>query len=101
MPYSLQLNEEAFKEYIETYSYYELRKPGLGDAFMKAVDGRMQKIAQHPEYYSLIKANYRQVKVPNFPYVIVYEIFKQQLIIHIAAIFHGKRNPKLKFRKLK
>jgi len=72
----------------------------LGDEFMKAVESRLDKIAKHPEYYSKVQGNYRQVKVSNFPYVIVYEIFKQKQIVHIAAIFHGKRNPTLKYRKL-
>jgi hypothetical protein len=47
------------------------------------------------------RSNFREAKVENFPYMIVYEFFKQKQMIHIAAIYHNKRNPKGKYRRLK
>jgi plasmid stabilization system protein ParE len=101
MAYALILNEEAHKEYIEAYEWYELRQGGLGNRFMMCVEKRLHQISEHPEYYSIRKGNYREVKVQNFPYMIVYEFFKRKQLIHIAAIYHGKRNPRRKYRKMK
>ena len=68
---------------------------------MKSVEKRLQQIGEHPEYYSKKQnTNFREVKVESFPYMIVYEFFKRKQLIHIAAIYHSKRNPKKKYRKL-
>ena len=101
MAYDLRLHEKAYKEYIAAYEWYEMCRQGLGDRFMKCVEERLHQINEHPEYFGKRQGNYRAVKVQHFPYLIVYEFFKKKELIHIAAIYHGKRNPKRKFRKLK
>jgi plasmid stabilization system protein ParE len=68
---------------------------------MNCVENKLQRISEHPEYYGKRKANYRNAKVEDFPYFIIYEFFVRRKIIHIVAIYHGKRNPKSKFRKIK
>lgn len=101
MAYLFKLNQQAYQEYIKAYEWYELKQKGLGAKFMYAIEKRLNQILQHPEYYSKQYKNYREVKVENFPYMIVYEIFNLKQIIHIAAIHHSKRNPKQKYRMLK
>jgi plasmid stabilization system protein ParE len=99
LPY--QLHEKAYHEYIEAYEWYERKQEGLGNRFMNNVEKRIQQISEHPYYYSNKHGNYREAKVEDFPYLIVYEVFKQKQLIHIAAIYHGKRNPKSKYRRFK
>lgn len=99
--YSYTLNELAYKEYIAAYEWYELKQDGLGDKFMTCVEKKLTQIIQHPEHYGKRDADFREAKVEHFPYMIVYEIFKRKKIIHIAAIYHGKRNTRKKYRKLK
>ncbi|CAN5207787.1 hypothetical protein BH20BAC1_BH20BAC1_06300 [soil metagenome] len=102
MAYSVRLHEQAYEEYIEAYEWYEQRQKGLGDRFMYSVEKKLLQITEHPEYYSKKQnINFREAKVANFPYMIVYEVFKRKQLIHIAAIYHGKRNPKRKYRGLK
>jgi len=102
MAYPYRLHEQAYKEYIEAFGWYEQRKEGLGDKFMDSVEKRLQQISKHPEYYGKKQnSNFREVKVENFPYMIVYEFLKQKGLIHIAAIYHSKRNPGRKYRRLK
>lgn len=101
MAYVLRLHEKAYEEYIAAYEWYEMCRQGLGDRFMNCVEERLQQISENPEYFGKRQGNYRAVKVQHFPYLIVYEIFKKKELIHIAAIYHGRRNPKRKFRKLK
>ena len=102
MAYPYRSQELAHKEYIEAYGWYEQRQKGLGDRFMDSVEKRLQQISEHPEYYGRKQnSNFREVKVANFPYIIVYEFFKQNRLIHIAAIYHSKRNPGRKYRRLK
>ena len=101
MGYPYRLHELAHEEYIESYEWYELRQKGLGDRFMNAVEKRLHQISEHPEYYSKRHSNFREAKVPNFPYMIVFEFLKRKKQIHIAAIYHSKRNPKRKYRRRK
>lgn len=101
MAYRYRIHELAHEEYINAYEWYEIKQIGLGDRFMKSVEMRLTQISEHPEYFSKKQSNYRIAKVENFPYYIVYEFFKRKHLIHIAAIYHGKRNPKRRFRKIK
>lgn len=102
MTYSVRLHEQAHEEYIGAYEWYEAKQKGLGDSFMNSVEKRLQQISEHPEYYSKKQSsNFREVKVANFPYMIVYEVFKRKELIHISAIYHSKRNPERKYRRLK
>jgi len=99
--YAVLTHEKAIKEYLQSIEWYEKQLPGLGERFEKAFIAKREQIKNHPEYFSFIKGKYRQAKIDNFPFVIVYEVFPPEQIIHIASIFHGKRNPKKKFRRRK
>ena len=98
-PYSL--HEKAYEEYIDAYDWYELRSTGLGDRFMNCVEKRIGFISVNPEYYSRKHGNFREAKVEDFPYMIVYEFFRNKKTIHISSIYHSKRNPKGKYRRKK
>jgi plasmid stabilization system protein ParE len=68
---------------------------------MNSVEKRLQQISEHPEYFGRRKHNrFREAKVEHFPYMIVYEFFKQKGIIHIAAIYHSSRRPRGKYRSM-
>ena len=46
---------------------------------------------EHPEYYGKKQnSNLREVKVDNFPYMLVNEFLKRMQLIRIAAIYHCK-----------
>ena len=101
MSYPYRLHAQAHVEYIEAYEWYELRQPGLGNRFMNAVEKRLKQISQHPEYFGKRHTHFRETKVENFPYLIVYEFFKRKRLIHIAAIYHSSRSLKGKYRRMR
>ena len=101
MAYPFILHERAHEEYIAAYEWYELQQKDLGKRFMSSIEKRLQQISEHPEYYGKRKGNYRSAKVENFPYMIVYEFFGRKQLIHVVAIYHGKRNPGNKYRRIK
>jgi plasmid stabilization system protein ParE len=102
MSYPYHLNQEAHDEYIEAYERYELKQKGLGNRFMNNVEKKLLQISEHPQYYGKRQnLRFREAKVDNFPYMIVYEFLPRKELIHIAAIYHGKRNSKGKFRRMK
>ena len=75
IPY--KLHEKAHFEFIESYQWYELRQKELGDRFMNCVQERLNQISNQPELFPKKHLNFREVKVKNFPYSIVYEYFEQ------------------------
>jgi len=101
MAYPYKLHEKAHKEYIEAYLWYELKQKGLGDRFMSCVEKKLEQIIEHPQYFGKRNGNYREAKVESFPYMIVYEFFSTKRLIHIAAIYHGKRKPQRKYRRMR
>lgn len=80
----------------EAYQWYEQQKQGLGEEFLTELDSYYTKLQSHPEYFGKIKKNFRQAVLKRFPYVIVYEIIKTEVVVF--AVFHTKSNPKLKFK---
>lgn len=102
MSYPYRLHEQAHEEYIAAYEWYEIRQKGLGERFANSVEKRLNQISEHPEYYSRKEhLRFREVKVENFPYMIVYEFFPRKQLIHIAAIYHSKRDSRRKYRSLR
>jgi ParE toxin of type II toxin-antitoxin system, parDE len=81
----------------DAYKWYETQKQGLGEEFLDELDGAYLKLESHPEYFGKVKKNFRQVALKRFPFVIVYEIIKTEVVVF--AVFHTSRNPKGKFIK--
>ena len=78
----------------KAYDWYEEQKQGLGEAFLKELDTCYRQLETHPQHYGKIKKNVRQVAVKRFPFVVVYEIIKQEVVVF--AVFHTKRNSRHK-----
>jgi len=94
--YSLIQKPRAILMTKDAYDWYELQKNGLGEEFLLELDGIYHKLQTQPEYYGKIKKNFRQAALKRFPFVIVFEIIKKEVVVF--AVFHTSRNPKYKFR---
>ena len=76
----------------DAFDWYELQKSGLGYVFLEELEGCFQKICDHPEYYGLLNEWIRRVKVNGFPYLVVYEIENDYIVVN--SVFHTSRSPK-------
>ncbi len=94
--YSLIIKPRAILMTKDAYDWYEEQKPGLGEEFLDELDGIYNKLSSHPEYFGKVKKNFRQAALKRFPFVIVYEIIKKEVVVF--AVFHTSRNSKFKFR---
>lgn len=95
--HSLILKPRAILMTRDAYDWYETQKPGLGEELLEELDAMYNKLALHPEYFGKVKKNFRQAALKRFPFVIVYEIIKTEVVVF--AVFHTSRNPKGKFLK--
>lgn len=92
----LLIKPRAIAMMQDAYQWYEEQKQGLGEEFLTELDSYFTKLQSHPEYFGKIKKNFRQAALKRFPYVIVYEIIKTEVVVF--AVFHTKRNSKFKFK---
>lgn len=81
----------------DAYDWYEEQQTGLGDLFLAELDKGLDKLEVWPLSYAKIKKDYRQLILHAFPYVIVYEILKTDVVVY--AVFHTSRSPRKKFTK--
>lgn len=95
--YQLVIKSRAIQMAKEAYEWYEEQQPGLGDAFLNQVDRCYDRLESNPLLYAKIKGGFRQIILNIFPYVVVFEIAKNEVIVY--AVFHTKRSLRKKFKK--
>lgn len=81
----------ADRELIEAAAYYEKESPGLGVAFITAVEACISEIVEHPESGTRVHGVVRRRLVRRFPYSVLYSI--QGDVIRVLAVAHAKRRP--------
>ena len=92
MAAELIIAPEAQQDVDEAYSWYEDRRPGVGEEFLGCVDGCLQAICRMPELYAKVHEEYRRALVRRFPYAIFYESVGGKVFVY--SIFHTSRDPK-------
>jgi plasmid stabilization system protein ParE len=96
-PYIIVFQPGAAGDIDDAYHWYEEQQAGLGELFLKELVTYYKKLEQNPEIFSKATKRYRQAILDRFPYVIIYEITKNE--IHIYSVFHTSRSPREKFKK--
>ncbi|MES2427427.1 MAG: type II toxin-antitoxin system RelE/ParE family toxin [Bacteroidota bacterium] len=95
--YQLVIRPRATNMAEKAYNWYEEQQPGLGKLFIAELIGCYDKLETWPAAYTIINRNYRQIILKTFPYVVVFEIIKQDVVVY--AVFHTSRDPQKKFKK--
>lgn len=82
---------QARRELVEAADYYEGERPGLGSAFLDAVDEALEQLARHPESAPLVRGRIRRKPLRRFPYSLLYSIRRDE--VRILAVMNQKRRP--------
>lgn len=93
--YQLEIKPRAITASREAYVWYETQNPGLGERFLEVLTSVLKKIELHPELYSKIEKSYRQARLHRFPYVVIYEIMGDKVVV--LMVFHTSRRPSSRF----
>ena len=97
MVYSLKIWDDARVEIIKGYNWYESKKITLGEKFIYEVEEMLKYLEKYPEHYQIKHKNkYREAVLKKFPYIILYEIIGNTVIVY--AVFPSKNNPNKKPR---
>ena len=92
MSYAIRLQVEAIADIQSAFEWYEQQKAGLGNEFLSELEVCYNKLIEHPQHYTFINEYYRRIKINRFPYMIVYELEGNEVIIN--AVHHTSRKPR-------
>ncbi|MEX0995655.1 MAG: type II toxin-antitoxin system RelE/ParE family toxin [Flavobacteriaceae bacterium] len=94
MTYVLEVKNEANLEIIEAYLYYEEKRSGLGEEFLEHLDIYFERITANPKHFPEKRKPYREAFIKRFPFLVIYEIMNNQVIVY--SVFNTWQNPKKK-----
>jgi len=83
--------EIAQIELYEAIEYYNYEVSGLGEAFLSEVSNVLDRIGKYPEAWPSCSKRTRRTQTRRFPYGIMYQIRKDEILI--VAIAHLHRKP--------
>ena len=87
--------QEADIEVLEAFNYYEDELEGLGERFLDELDKVILSINLTPNGFQQFHT-YRQVPFNVFPFLLIYEVIENNLIVY--AVFKTPQDPKKKIR---
>ena len=90
MGFSLKINSSAQLDLKSAIDWYESKQFGLGKRFLNNFENTLIQIQSNPYIFQL-ENNYRNALLDIFPYLVIFEIDYQEIII--LAIFNTHQNP--------
>jgi plasmid stabilization system protein ParE len=82
--------EIAHHELDEAVEYYNYESPGLGKSFLNEVLSALNRIVEFPEAWHSCSKRTRRCQTRRFPYGIIYQIRKGEILIIAIANLHRK-----------
>lgn len=96
MAYKLDIRPLATMEILEAFDWYESQREGLGVEFLDELESFYRSLLRNPSSYGYYDKPVRQGKIDRFPYVVVFEIFDEIVVVY--SIFMTKQDPDKKRR---
>lgn len=84
---------EAKEEFDAAADWYGGKRISLGLDFIFRIGSILAIIAENPEKHGKVFEEARKVVVSGFPYIILYQIKQDEVII--LAVFHSSRDPSI------
>lgn len=80
---------------LQACLYYDEQKNGLSDYFLDNLKSTYHDITENPEAFGFVPPNrkdkFRDVKIDNFPFVVIYEIIGHDVVV--LSVFNTYRKP--------
>ena len=90
MAYKLEIRPLAAMEVLEAYDWYELQREGLGIEFLDELEMFYTSMLRNPTSYGFYDKAVRQGKMNRFPYVVVFEVFDESVVVY--SVFMTKQD---------
>lgn len=102
----LDVHPKADEEIQSAVRYFESQRSGLGDDFLAELRTHLERIADDPLTLPKLETapkrlDVRRILIQRFKYVVVFEVFDNEILV--LAVAHGSRRPNywLKRRRTK
>lgn len=89
--FQLDFRTKAREYTANAFDYYEDLSPGLGFRFLEEVESFLETLKKNPFAYSYFKEPARQGKVNHYPFVVIFEIATDTVIVF--RVFNTHQNP--------
>lgn len=91
MVYKLEIRPLATMEILEAFDWYDLQREGLGGEFLDELEAFYTRLLRNPTSYGFYDKPVRQGRIDRFPYVVVFEIFNESVVVY--SIFMTRQYP--------
>ena len=81
----------AKSEFEDAAVWYDEKRPGLGEEFIREIDDAVTKAAAAPQRYPVVFGDVRRAVARRFPFAVYFRIRSDALVV--LAVFHGRRDP--------
>lgn len=91
----LIIEPEAITEIEEAIDWYESKKIGLGKVFFNYLNGYFQMLNNNNALFEIKrKPVFRELPLKRFPFVIIYEVYQNKVIVY--SVFNTNQDPNKK-----
>jgi toxin ParE1/3/4 len=94
--FSVKLEKDARFDLAEAYDWYAAKSEFLTNRFLASVQETFKFLEINPLLFKQTYKTFRQAPVKIFPYLLLYQVINEEVIIY--RVFHTKRNPKNKYK---
>lgn len=91
MDFYLYYSHRAIRESREAYLFYKGHSTKAAQKFKEALKAHRELLILNPHAFQVIRPPYRELFIGKFPYLIIYSIHEQTIMIH--SISHTSRKP--------
>lgn len=99
MPYKVIVKEETWKDIADAMDWYAPKAKNLDKNFLQEVENTISRIRLNPAGYKKVYKTFRQTSVWKFPYIIIFQLEAQSIIIY--SVFNTWQHPGKKLLRVK
>lgn len=88
---SISFHPDAIEEALSAALWYRERSPSTAERFIAEVNRVLDTILDAPLRWPISARGTRRVKLPCFPYLVIYRAEENRVLI--LAVAHGHRRP--------
>lgn len=87
----VRVRAQARDEIEEALGWYRERSVAAAEEFLHELDVAMERIAEAPAQFLVVRGRLRRVLLHRFPYAVYYKVYPTT--ISIVGVIHGRRHP--------
>ena len=100
MNYPIAWQPGAIAEYEAAALWYKERSIRAAENFESAVNKKISILRTYPKQYRKTYKEFREIQLDKYPFNIIYLVDEAKMKVVISSLYHHKRNPKKKYKKL-